>query len=294
MSRITLQPMPGVGEGFVMVDLEIARILQDLRSRYAEEAWTEFLRLYSPVILQVTQLSTRDHDDAADCFVFACEELSRHSFRRLLQFRPEGPATFSTWLRVVIRNLYLDWHRKKFGRRRIFRSIRKLPQLQLEVYLCRCEEGLSADATLSLLQIRFPKLTPEDVADAEARAHRALSSRQKWLLTIRRKKEKSFAATDDAGVERDLQIMDPSPSPESLASRHQERHRLGTAVTHLPKLDRVMLRLRYEQGLTLEKVAHLTGLEDAQTADRRIKNILRRLRGEISSRTSGKTNSMSV
>jgi RNA polymerase sigma factor (sigma-70 family) len=278
-----------------MADPEIATILQALRSRRAQEAWVEFLRLYSPVILQVTQLSTPDRDDAADCFVFACEELSRHSFRRLLQFRPEGPATFATWLKVVVRNLYSDWRRKKFGRRRIFRSIQELPQLQREVYQCRCEEGLSADATLSLLQIRLPKLTAEDVADAEEQAHRALSSRQNWLLTIRRKAEKSFAAPADAGALLDLQIMDPSPSPETLASRHQERQRLRTAVAHLPNLERVMLRLRYEQGLTLEKVAHLTGLVDAQTADRRIKSILRRLRGEMSSSpTSGKTDSVSV
>src|SRR6058998_476654 len=102
-----------------MADPEIATILQAFRSRRDQDAWAEFLRLYSPVILQVTQLSTRDHDDAADCFVFACEQLSRDNFRRLLQFRPEGPASFTTWLKVVVRNLYFDWHRKKFGRRRI-------------------------------------------------------------------------------------------------------------------------------------------------------------------------------
>ncbi|MFY9558659.1 MAG: sigma-70 family RNA polymerase sigma factor [Terriglobales bacterium] len=278
-----------------MADPEIATILQGLRSRRAQDAWAEFLHVYSPSILQVAQLSSGDPDAAADCFLFACERLSRDNFRRLLRFRPEGPATFTTWLKVVVRNLCLDWHRKKFGRRRTFRSIQELPQLQREVYQCRCEEGLSADATFSLLQTRFPKLTPEDITQAEERARRALSSRQNWLLSIRRQKDKLSAATDYAGALLDLQIVDPSPSPETLASRHQERYRLGTAVAHLPKLERVMLRLRYEQGLTLEKVARLTGLEDAQTADRRIKDILRRLRGEMSSSgASGKTNSMSV
>lgn len=278
-----------------MADPEITVILQKLRSDQAQDTWAEFLQLYSSVILQVAQLSTRDLDDASDCFLFACEQLSRNNFRRLLRFRPEGPASFKTWLKVVVRNLYLDWRRKKCGRRRIFHSIQGLSQLQREVYQCRCEEGLSADATFSLLQTRFPKLTPEDITQAEERARRALSSRQNWLLSIRRQKDKLSAATDDAGALLDLQIMDPSPSPETLASRHQERHRLGAAVAHLPKLERVMLRLRYEQGLTLEKVARLTGLEDPQTADRRIKDILRRLRGEMSSsRASGKTNSMSV
>ncbi len=278
-----------------MADPEIATILQGLRSRRAQDAWAEFLHVYSPSILQVAQRSSGDPDAAADCFLFSCEQLSRDNFRRLLLFRPEGPATFTTWLKVVVRNLCLDWHRKKFGRRRLFRSIQGLSQLQREVYQCCCEEGLSGDATFSMLQIRFPKLTLEDITQAEVRARRALSSRQNWLLSIRRQKDKLSAATDDGGALLDLQIMDPSPSPETLASRHQERYRLGTAVAHLSKLERVVLRLRYEQGLTLEKVARLTGLDDAQTADRRIKDILRRLRGEMSlSRASGKTNSVSV
>jgi len=42
-----------------------------------------------------------------------------------------------------------------------------------------------------------------------------------------------------------------------------------------------LVRLRYEQGLTLGKVAELTGLKDAQTADRRIRSILDTLREEL-------------
>ena len=278
-----------------MADPEIVVILQKLHSDQAQEAWAEFLRLYSSLILQAVQLSTRHLDDSSDCFLFACEQLSRNNFRRLLRFRPEGPASFTTWLKVVVRNLYLDWYRKKFGRQRMFRSIQDLPHLQREVYQCRCEGGLSTDATFSLLQTRFPKLTLEDLEQAEERARRALSPRQNWLLSIRWKEQRLPASISDAGTLLDLQIMDPRSSPETLASLHQERHRLGTAIARLPKLERVMLRLRYDQELTLEKVARLIGLGDAQTADRRIKDILRRLRAEISpSSTSVKTNSMSV
>ena len=43
------------------------------------------------------------------------------------------------------------------------------------------------------------------------------------------------------------------------------------------------LNLRYEEGLTLEQVARLAGLGNAQQADRRIKEILARLREEMSS-----------
>jgi hypothetical protein len=42
------------------------------------------------------------------------------------------------------------------------------------------------------------------------------------------------------------------------------------------------LRLRYEEGLTLDQAARLTGLGNAQRADRRIREILTRLREEMS------------
>src|SRR5437868_11230231 len=117
-------------------------MLEELRSSQSREAWAEFLRQYSSLIFQTCQFSTSDADQAADCFLFACEQLSRNSFRRLLCFRPDGPASLSTWLSVVVRNLCLDWQRKRLGRPRLFRSIAKLPQLSGAVYRCRFEQGL--------------------------------------------------------------------------------------------------------------------------------------------------------
>jgi hypothetical protein len=83
-------------------------IVEQLRSSQSREAWAEFLRRYSPLIFSACQFSTSDGDQAADCFLFACEQLSRNHFSRLLRFRPQGRASFPTWLRVVVRNLCLD------------------------------------------------------------------------------------------------------------------------------------------------------------------------------------------
>src|SRR4029077_6168396 len=108
--------------------------LEELRSSQSREAWAEFLRQYRPLIFQTCQFSTSDADQAADCFLFACEQLSRNHFRRLLRFQPQGASSFATWLRVVVRNLCLDRRRKQFGRPRLLRSIARLPQLEGEIY----------------------------------------------------------------------------------------------------------------------------------------------------------------
>jgi len=89
--------------------------LQCLSSRdaqIAEDAWTEFLHAYARIVVQVISVCERDSENRHECFVYACEQLCRNQFHRLRQFQPGGPATFSTWLRAVVRNLCIDWQRR--------------------------------------------------------------------------------------------------------------------------------------------------------------------------------------
>src|SRR5205814_9688368 len=111
-----------------MAETPINKILKQLRSE-PEAAWTLFLHEYASLILQVVRHFERNSDQASDCFQFICERLCEDRCRRLRKFKPKGAATFSTWLRAVVRNLCLDWHRKQFGRRRVFRSISRLSDL---------------------------------------------------------------------------------------------------------------------------------------------------------------------
>src|ERR1700747_1867152 len=161
-------------------------VLEGLRSSQSREAWAEFLREYSPLIFHTCEFSTSDSDQAADCFLFACEQISRTRFRRLLRFRPEGAASFPTWLRVVVRNLCLDWRRKQLGRPRLLRSIARLPQLEGEVYRCRYEQGLSLDETFLLLCPNFPGLSMQRLVETEAHVRESLSPRQLWLVSARK------------------------------------------------------------------------------------------------------------
>ena len=89
----------------------LAVILEGLASGDPKPAWSEFLESYSPLVLQVVRLFETDNDPVGDCFVFVCEQLRRNGFQRLKRFRPDGAASFATWLRAVIRNLCLDWRR---------------------------------------------------------------------------------------------------------------------------------------------------------------------------------------
>ena len=261
-------------------------MLEELRSSQSREAWAEFLRHHSPLIFSACQFSTSDADQAADCFLFACEQLSRNHFRRLLQFRPQGAASFPTWLRVVVRNLCLDWRRKRFGRPRLFRSIERLPQLEGQIYRCRYEQGLSLDETFLLLCPSFPWLSMQRLVDTEAHVLESLSPRQLWLVGARKARAHGALQGPAAGLaeEDDAREQDPvdqRPNQESvLASQEQEEH-LRSALARLPAPERLLIRLRFEEGLSLEQIARLTGLGDAQRVHRRIADIVGTLRKKV-------------
>jgi RNA polymerase sigma factor (sigma-70 family) len=266
-----------------MPDPSITSIFKGLRSSRSREVWAEFLRQYSPVIFQTCQYSTSDADQAADCFLFACEQLRRNNFRRLLRFRLEGLAGFPTWLRVVVRNLCLDWRRKEFGRPRLFRSIARLSQLDGEVYRCRYEQGLSLDETFVSLRPNFPGLTMEQLAAAEAQVQESLNSRQLWLMStrqvhLRTQIQESSIDVIEAPVNEPVDLR---PNQELALADREQQDRLRCAVAKLPKRDRLLVHMRFEQGLSLDEIGGLTGLGDAQRVHRRIAEVIDKLRKEF-------------
>ena len=266
-----------------MQDSAIVSILEGLRSSPRREAWKAFLDQYSPLIFQRCQYSTSSPDEASDCFLFSCEQLSRNNFRRLLQFKPDGSAAFSTWLTVVVRNLCLDWRRKTFGRPWLFRSIARLSQLDGEVYRCRYEKGLSLDDTFFSLRLNFPSLTMEQLAASEEHVQESLNSRQLWLMNTRKSqlRRQSRDASVDLMDSPLYEPADPRPSQESELVDREREDRLRRVIRELPQEERLLIRLRFEQSLSLQEIASLTGLGNPQRVDRRISKILQKLRSEI-------------
>ncbi|MDP9268489.1 MAG: sigma-70 family RNA polymerase sigma factor, partial [Acidobacteriota bacterium] len=246
----------------------------------AQDAWTEFLERYGPIILQAVRRTIWDGEGAADCFVFVCEQLNARGYRRLLQFKPEGATGFVTWLRVVVRNLALDWYRKQVGRHRKFDSVERLPLLHQEIYRFRYEEGRSLDDTFLALRGRFPQLTSDAVSDADVELRQSFSSRQEWLLASRQSETVAIDSTDSADSPS-IDVADSTRGPEDCAISHEEWQRLGRGLAKLDAPERLLLQLRFGRGATLAKIARLVGLPDAQTADRKIRATLDRLRKEL-------------
>jgi len=260
----------------------VEQMLVDLAAEDWGQAWSEFLDVYAPLLLQVVHRFEYEEDRAEECFLFVCEQLSANGCRRLRRFQPAGPASFSTWLRLVTRNLCLDWRRRENGRLRAFRSVSRLGALDRRVADCIYERGMSLRETLLALQTFHPSLTEEQLSESLRRVRESLDSRQLWLLGRRRKKLQSLERDSASSNERfEAQIADPDPSPEGLAEIAERRSALTRALARLDSEERLLVRLRYEEGLTLDQVSQLAGLGNPQRADRRIREVLARLRREL-------------
>ena len=265
-----------------MSDESIADLLERLSSGRVGVAWREFLAQYSPVIMHVIRRHVADHDRAAECFVQVCSALSDDDFRKLRSFRPDGPARFSTWLMAVVANLCVDWRRHEQGRVRAPQGVSHLPELDQHVYRCIYLRRMSRTECVETLQPRFPGLTAATVSEINARLFRLLSPQQRWQASSRNHAlhpvALGVALSDDDPAS---QVAAEEPGPADEAAEIQESQLLQEALARLPAEQRLLLRLRYEQDLTLAEVARLTGQHDPFRANRQIHAALETLGGML-------------
>lgn len=272
-----------------MEESQAAGILERLASKEFEPAWSEFLGAYSPLILQTVKHFERDHDPVADCFLFVCEKLCEKNFRRLRSFKPGGAARFSTWLRVVVHNLCRDWHRQEYGRHRVFKSIARMETLDQDIFRCIFEQGLTQDESLSFLLPRHPQLTLAELEAGVERVRSALTERQTWLAGARRRVLMPLESDPQADPRESApELVDPAPSAESRMVMDEQQEALEGALRGLSKPERLLIKLRFERGLTLQETASLLDLKDAQTVDRRQREVIEKLRKFMADSTTGR------
>jgi RNA polymerase sigma factor (sigma-70 family) len=254
----------------------ISSILSAFSSAERQSAWCAFLDRYSSLIYHVVRSFDRDPDRSGNCFLFICEQLSAHDFRRLRKFDLAGRARFSTWLCAVVRNLCLDWHRKEHGRQRVFGSVARRSTMDQLLFELVFRRGLSAEEAREELSRRGVELSFAALEEKICDIRRCLSSRQLWLLSSGKAMLDSIEGEEDGTYS--VELADPSPDPESLLALRDTHRHVSAALASLTDSDRLLIRLRYQEGLTLQQVARLVGLKDAQTADRRLRDIIDHLR----------------
>ncbi len=250
-------------------------LLARLRSPVGGEAFAQFLDMYSPAIMQIARQYAFDSNRLNDCFLFITERLCADKYHRLVSYQPEASASFRSWFNVIIVNLCIDWRRHRRGRPRLFKSILKLSSFDQHVFKHRFQQRLSMEACLEVLSGHFPGLNELQLAGAVARINESLTPAQLQLLDAQQAKTISLDQHQLAGDSHEP--SEPGRGPEALAALSQDMERLQKALARLSPHQRLLIKLRYQQDLSLKEVARLTRLGDPFRARRHIQAALDQL-----------------
>lgn len=251
------------------------KLLRRLRSNDAGMAWVEFLDVYAPMIMYVANQFEYRQERINECFLYACEQLNDNGFRRLLKFNAAGKAHFNTWLSTVVFNLCADWHRREYGRVTLLPAIAALPAFDQSVYRMVIEQGMDKETSFQALKADFPDLTRELVANAVARIHSLLTPRQRWQITVRTRGRRQVRRVSSEDLFEKL--PDTAGGPEAEAEKQQELEALQDGISRLPADQRLLLRLRFQEGLGLKKIAQLKFHGDVNVAWRQIQGAIEAL-----------------
>jgi RNA polymerase sigma factor (sigma-70 family) len=261
------------------MDNNVDHLLHQLNSGDAGPAWAAFIDAYAGLMMRTVIQFEYEQDRSNECFLYVCEKLYEEQFRRLLTFSAAGRSSFSSWLTTVVFNLCIDWHRKEFGRVRLLPAISALPVFDQRVYQYCYEEQMSVDECYEMLKSEIPGLLRKQVPDALGRIHALLTPRQRWQLSVRlRGRNRSRTQPSHDSLDR---IPDPAPAPELLARSQEEAEALQRAMSRLTVAQRVLLHLRFHEGLTYERIARMEQLGDAHRARRMVQSALGALRIEF-------------
>ena len=252
-----------------------AELLRGLRSADAGAAWVEFLDRYAGLIMSTASQFEYDQNRVNECFLFVCEKLNDDGFRRLLSFDVEGRARFRTWLGTVVFNLCVDWHRQQYGRARLLPAISALPAFDQSVYRLAIEKGMSREACYQTLMADFPDLTRDLVVKSLSRIHSMLTPQQRWQISVRNRSRKRFA--NETSQDRIDTLPALGSGPEAELEDRQQQAILRDALSQLPEQQRLLIKLRFQQGLSLERIAELQCLGDSNRAWRQIQAAKRAL-----------------
>ena len=272
MSRPRVQARSDVSEA--LSDRELIALFD----REPDRAWGLFIDKHADRIFTTLRRLGFDYDEAMDRFVYVCEKLTEGDYRRLRGVRHLGrDGEITPWLVQVVRNLSINWAVSRHGRRRLLKPIAELPDLDQDVFTSYFWQDLRPSEVWERLRSeRRLEVTLADVLDSLDRIFERLSATKTWRLVgnLLRRRPSGSLFSEDA----EERLAGREPTPEQAVLRSEAARHLAVALEELPAQERLLVVLRYEEGLPLRDAARHLGLDEpvARAALRRAQRRLKR------------------
>jgi len=237
-----------------------------------DAAWDRFIERYRRLIFAAIRHYTREHDEVMDVFAEVCESLRAHELARLRKYwdRPTHRARFSSWLVTVVRNLTVDWLRRRVGRRRpLVRA--GLSPVQQRIVEHVVVEGRSHVEAYELIRASLdPALTLGAFARELAATYRLLGPRLGAAAT----RELLGAAP----LEEATAVGEPSDDP---VVTEETTRRIADALESLEPNERLAVELFVVRGMPAADVARALGWPNAKAVYNRVYRALAALRASL-------------
>jgi RNA polymerase sigma factor (sigma-70 family) len=214
------------------------------------------------------RLSPAEADDFAGDVRLALVE---NDYEVLARF--QGHSSLRTYLMTVIQRLFLDHRRKSWGKWRPSAEAQRRGPLALRLEMLLYRDGLSFDEAVETLRTNFG--ATESRAELSALAH-ALPPRPR-----RRPESEEVLATVPAG-----DWASPEVQVEGALTAARTQALIAEVMAALPPSDRLVLRLRFEDGLSVADIARVLTLDQRQLY-RRIEGLLASFRRSLQERGLG-------
>ncbi len=244
--------------------------------------WHAFVDRYAGLIYSVVrrQLFVEDEDEVRTVFADVLEALYRG---KLAEFR--GSSELSTWLIVVSRGKALDHLRHLQGRRKNPQGYDTLSPFEREVFRLHHVEGLGFDAVIHSLQSAGMPGNAELIAHAVLKIEGTLDRHYLRRLEAEAKAPalgvvsgRLLEFLNHMDIQRERTDEDSSAELLDRGSTERMAERIRELLAALSDEERDIVRLRYEEGWTAQRIADEKGLPGQRRVYTLLEGILKKLR----------------
>ena len=206
---------------------------------------------------------------AADVEEFASEvklKLVDRNYQVLRKF--EGRSSLPTFLTVVIQRIYLDFRNHQWGKWRPSAEARRLGPLAIRLETLMARDGLAFAEACRHLEVSEPTAVVEaDLIEILAR----LPLRVRRTMVAEEALENTMS---DAQADQSALLAERRAAGERIARV------LDAAVRQFTEQDRLILRLRFQEGFSIVAISRALHLE-CKPLYRRLEGLLKELRSAL-------------
>lgn len=235
-----------------------------------EVLFRDHLPLVERVIDSVCRRRALRQEEAEEFGAAARLKLVEDDYAVLRKF--EGQSSLSTYLTTVVHRFFLDFLRAKRGRRRPSAEARRLGVVAIRLERLLYWDGFGFDEACRILQENHGvDASWQELEEVAGRLRRPAERREEGGERVDR------LTGEVERPDRALEEREQTEQAERVVEALEE------ALATLGPEDRVILRMRYEDGFTVADIARSLHLEQ-KPLYRRIDKLLRSLRRELEAR----------